>query len=261
MRERLGLNDPLLERYWHWLTGALQGDLGTSFTSRQSVSSLIEPRLMTTFLLVAMASVLIITIGISLGVFGGVSERGRNLVATLVGLGVAVPGFVAANLLIGVFAVKLGWFPTFGSGEGLVDRIWHLTLPSIALSIGYGAYVTQLTSAAVAEEAEKEYVTTARGRGVPSRVILRHHTLRNAALPVLTASGLSVAGLVAGTVVVEQIFGVDGVGALLIRSISSKDYAVVSAVSMIIVVAFVVATTVIDLVQAALDPRERAKAA
>jgi peptide/nickel transport system permease protein len=91
-------------------------------------------------------------------------------------------------------------------------------------------------------------------------VVLRHHTLRNAALPVLTASGLSVAGLVAGTVVVEQIFAVDGVGALLIRSISSKDYPVVTAVSMIIVVAFVIATTVIDLVQVALDPRERAKA-
>ncbi|MFH8805614.1 ABC transporter permease [Streptomyces sp. NPDC017936] len=261
MRVKLGLDDPLLERYWHWLAGALKGDLGTSLTTRQDVSSLIEPRLLTTFLLVVMASVLIVTVGISLGVLGGVSERGRSVVTTLTGLGIAVPGFVAANILIGVFAVKLGWFPTFGSGDGLGDSIWHLTLPSIALSIGYGAYVTQLTSAAVAEEAEKEYVTTAHGRGVPSRVILRHHTLRNAALPVLTASGLSVAGLVAGTVVVEQIFAVDGIGALLIRSITSKDYPVVTAVSMIIVMAFVVATTVIDLVQVALDPRERAKAA
>ncbi|MFC9489811.1 ABC transporter permease [Streptomyces hydrogenans] len=258
MREKLGLNDPLLERYWHWLTDALQGNLGTSLTSRQDVSSLIEPRLLTTLLLVVMSSVLIVTIGISLGVFGGVSERGRGVVATLVGLGIAVPSFIAANVLIGVFAVELGWFPTFGSGEGLGDRIWHLTLPSIALSIGYGAYVTQLTSAAVAEEAEKDYVTTAHGRGVPPRVVLRHHTLRNAAMPVLTASGLSVAGLVAGTVLVEQIFAVDGVGALLIRSISSKDYAVVTAVSMIIVVTFVLVTTLIDLVQVALDPRERA---
>ncbi|ROR46534.1 ABC transporter permease [Kitasatospora cineracea] len=258
MRERLGLDAPLPERYWSWLTHALHGDLGMSLTSRQDVSSLIEPRLLTTFLLVAMASVLIITVGVSLGVFGGVSERARGAVATLVGLGIAVPGFIAANVLIGVFAVQLGWFPTFGGGEGLGDRIWHLTLPSIALSIGYGAYVTQLTSAAIAEEAEKDYVTTAHGRGVPPGVVLRHHTLRNAAMPVLTASGLSVAGLVAGTVVVEQIFAVDGIGALLIRSISSKDYPVVTAVSMIIVVAFVLVTTLIDLVQVALDPRERA---
>lgn len=259
MRERLGLNAPLFERYWDWLAAALQGDFGTSLTARQNVLGLLAPRLMTTLLLVVMAALLIIVVGIGLGVIGGVSTRGRGVIATMVALGVAVPGFVAANALIGVFAVRLGWFPTFGSGTGLLDNVWHLVLPAIALSIGYGAYVTQLTSAAVAEEAEKEYVVTARGRGIPSAIIFRHHTLRNAALPVLTASGLAVAGLVAGTVIVEQAFAVDGIGALLVRSISTKDYPVVLAVSMIIVVVFVVITTLIDLVQFTLDPRERAK--
>lgn len=259
MRRRLGLDDPFLERYWHWLTGAVHGDFGVSLTSRQAVTDLVVPRLATTFLLVVMAALLVVVVGIGVGVIGGVSTRGRAVVSTLVGLGIAVPGFVAANALIGVFAVRLGWFPTYGSGDGLIDRIWHLTLPAIALSIGYGAYVSQLTSTAVAEESEKEYVVTAHGRGVPASVVLRHHTLRNAAMPVLTASGLAVAGLVAGTVIVEQIFAVDGVGALLIRSISSKDYPVVTAVSLIIVTVFVVVTTAIDLVQVALDPRERAK--
>ncbi|MYS50106.1 ABC transporter permease subunit [Streptomyces sp. SID6013] len=258
MRERLGLNDPFLERYWHWLVGAAQGDFGTSLTSRQDVTALIGPRLLTTLMLVVMAALLIILIGIGLGVIGGVSERSRPVVSTLVGLGIAVPSFVAANALIGIFAVKLGWFPTYGSGSGFLDKAWHLTLPAIALSIGYGAYVSQLTSTAVAEEADKEYVVTAHGRGIPAGVVLRHHTLRNAAMPVLTASGLAVAGLVAGTVVVEQTFAVDGVGALLIRSISSKDYPVVTAVSLLIVVAFVLVTAVIDMAQAALDPRERA---
>ncbi|MBG0817812.1 ABC transporter permease [Planomonospora sp. ID82291] len=258
MRRRLGLDDPLLERYRHWLTEALHGDFGISLTSRQEVTDLVGPRLATTFLLVGMAALLVVVVGIGLGVVGGLSRRGRAVVSALVGLGIAVPGFVAANALIGVFAVDLGWFPTYGSGHGLLDRVWHLTLPAVALSIGYGAYVSQLTAAAVAEESEKEYVMTARGRGVPAGVVLRHHTLRNAAVPVLTASGLAVAGLVAGTVVVEQMFAVDGVGALLIRSISSKDHPVVTAVSLIIVVAFVVVTTLIDLLQVALDPRERA---
>jgi peptide/nickel transport system permease protein len=258
MRARLGLDDPFLERYWHWLTGALRGDFGISLTSRQDVTDLIGPRLATTLLLVGMAALLVVVVGIGLGVVGGLSRRGRAVVSALVGLGIAVPGFVAANALIGVFAVNLGWFPTYGSGHGLLDRVWHLILPAIALSIGYGAYVSQLTSAAVAEESEKEYVMTAHGRGVPGGVVLRHHTLRNAAIPVLTASGLAVAGLVAGTVVVEQAFAVDGIAALLIRSISSKDYPVVTAVSLIIVVAFVVVTTLIDLLQVALDPRERA---
>ncbi|MGI5328728.1 ABC transporter permease [Actinomadura nitritigenes] len=259
MRRRLGLDDPFLERYWHWLTGALHGDFGISLTSRQDVTALVGPRLATTFLLVAMSALLVVVVGIGLGVVGGVGKRGRAAVSTLVGLGIAVPGFVAANALIGIFAVKLGWFPTYGSGHGLLDRVWHLILPAIALSIGYGAYVSQLTSAAVAEESEKEYVVTAHGRGVPGGIVLRHHTLRNAAMPVLTASGLAVAGLVAGTVIVEQIFAVDGIGALLIRSISSKDYPVVTAVSLIIVTVFVLVTTIIDLIQAALDPRERAK--
>ncbi|MFJ7213690.1 ABC transporter permease [Amycolatopsis sp. NPDC098790] len=259
MRERLGLNDPLLERYWHWLTGALHGDFGSSLTARQDVTSLLGPRLSTTVLLVVMAALLVVVVGVGLGVFGGVSRRGRPAVSVLVGLGVAVPGFVAANALIGIFAVKLGWFPTYGAGDGLPDQVWHLILPAIALAIGFGAYVSQLTSAAVSEEAEKEYVTTAHGRGVPAGTVLRHHTLRNAALPVLTASGLAVAGLVAGTVVVEQTFGIDGIGALLVRSVSSKDYPVVAAVSLIIVAAFVAVTTIIDLVQVLLDPRERAK--
>ncbi|MEV5827966.1 ABC transporter permease [Spirillospora sp. NPDC052242] len=259
LRQDLGLDDPFLERYWHWLTGALHGDFGVSLTSRQDVTALIGPRLATTFLLVAMAALLVVLLGIGLGVIGGVGARGRAVVSALVGLGIAVPSFVAANALIGVFAVKLGWFPTYGSGDGFADRIWHLTLPAVALSIGYGAYVSQLTSAAVAEESEKEYVVTARGRGVPSGIVLRHHTLRNAIMPVLTASGLAVAGLVAGTVVVEQIFAIDGIGALLIRSITSKDYPVVTAVSLIIVIVFVLVTTVIDLIQVALDPRERAK--
>ncbi|WP_208613459.1 ABC transporter permease [Amycolatopsis tolypomycina] len=259
LRARLGLGDPLLERYWHWLTGVLHGDFGTSLTARQDVTGLLGPRLSTTVLLVVMAAVLVIVIGIGLGVAGGVSRRGRPVVSVLVGLGVAVPGFVAANALIGIFAVQLGWFPTYGGGTGVPDQVWHLTLPAVALAIGYGAYVAQLTSAAVSEEAEKEYVTTAYGRGVPAGVVLRRHTLRNAALPVLTASGLAVGGLVAGTVVVEQTFGIDGIGALLVRSVSSKDYPVVAAVSLLIVAVFVGVTTIIDLVQVLLDPRERAK--
>ena len=168
LREQLGLNDPLLVRYWHWLTGAVHGDFGVSLTGRQDVSNLVEPRLSTTFLLVLMAGVLVIVVGIGLGVVGGVSRRWRPVVAVLVGLGVAVPNFVAANALISIFAVKLDWFPTIGSGTGFTDQLWHLTLPSIALAIGFAAYVSQLTAAAVSEEADKEYVMTARGRGVPA---------------------------------------------------------------------------------------------
>lgn len=256
-RTELGLDDPVVVRYWDWLTGALHGDLGTSTVFRQDVTGLIGPRLETTLLLVALASALMLTVGISLGVVGGVSRRWRPVVSAIVGLGISVPAFVAAGLLTSVFAVGLGWFPTFGAGDGLADRIHHLVLPAIALSIGYGAYVAQLTSAAVHEESDKEHVQTSRGRGIPQRRILRSHILTNAALPVTTASGLAVAGLVTGAVVVEQAFAIDGIGSLLIKSISNKDYAVVLAVSLIVVTVFVVVTTLIDLAQTLLDPRQR----
>lgn len=256
MSAQLGLDDPLPVRYWHWLTGVLHGDFGTSITYRESVTNLVGPRLVTTLLLVVMSGILVVVVGVGLGVLGGVSRRGRGIVAVLTGFGISVPSFVAASFLISIAAVKLGWFPTYGGGSGFADQLRHLILPAVALSIGYGAYVAQLTSAAVNAESQKEYVSTARGRGIPESIVIRKHVLRNAGLPVLTASGLAVAGLFAGTVVVEQAFSIDGIGGLLIRSVSSKDYAVVTAISMIIVVAFVIVTTAIDLVQALLDPRE-----
>ncbi|SNX88471.1 peptide/nickel transport system permease protein [Streptomyces sp. TLI_55] len=257
MRSRLGLDDPLPVRYWHWLTGALHGDLGTSLTYRQPVSDLLAPRLLTTFLLVGMSAVLILLAGLFLGGIGGTSPRWRPLVNALTGLGIAVPAFVATTILIGVFAVNLGWFPTSGAGSGFTDRLWHLTLPAVALSIGYAAYLAQLTSSAIGEEAEGEHVLTGRGRGLPRAWLFRRHILRNAALPILTASGLTVAGLVAGSVVVEPAFGIDGIGSLLIKSVSAKDYPVVTAVSALIVTVFVVVTTLLDAGQHLLDPRLR----
>lgn len=256
-RAELGLDDPLLERYWHWLTGALHGRFGTSFTYREDVASLIGPRMETTFLLVLMSAVLVVVVGVGMGVLGGVSDRWRSAVNATASLGVAVPTFVASGALISVFAVDLGWFPTYGAGSGLLDSVRHLVLPALALSVGYGAYVTQLTAAAVREEEGREHVLTSRGRGIPNRLILRKHVLRNAALPVLTASGLAVAGLVAGALVVEQAFGIDGVGSLLVTSISAKDYPVVMALSIVIVTVFVVVTTLIDIAQVFLDPRQR----
>ncbi len=257
MREQLGLDDPLLVRYWHWLTGALHGDFGTSLTYREDVTALIEPRIFTTALLVLMATILILLVGLSFGTLGGTSDRWRPAVNALVGIGVAIPGFIAGSALISFFAVRLGWFPTYGAGSGFADRVWHLTLPAIALAMGWSAYVAQMTGAAVAEENRREHVLTARGRGISRGSVFRRHVLRNAAIPVLTASGLTVAGLVAGSVVVESVFAIDGLGSLLVKSVSSKDYAPVTAISMIIVAVFVIVTTTIDLAQVALDPRLR----
>jgi peptide/nickel transport system permease protein len=165
-------------------------------------------------------------------------------------------------ILIQVFALDLGWFPTTGSGSGGVgQRVWHLTLPAIALALSWSAYVGQITRASVRQQERLEHVDTARGRGLPPLMVFRRHILRNASVPIVTISGLTVAGLIAGSIVVETAFNLGGMGSLLVQSVSAKDSNVVLAVSLILVAAFVVANTVADVAQLALDPRVRAKVA
>ncbi|TSE13421.1 ABC transporter permease [Mesorhizobium intechi] len=258
MARELGLNLPLLVRYWHWLTGALTGNFGISTTFRQPVANILMPRIATTIYLVAYSALIILAVGISLGSVGGVSRRLRPYVSALIGFGIALPGYVAALVLVSIFAVYLGWFPTFGAGAGFLDRIWHLTLPAISLAIGWTAYVAQISAAAVREEEGREHVMTARARGLPPALIFRKHILRNAAAPIITASGLSVAGLVAGAVVVETAFAIDGVGSLVVKSVSAKDYDVVVAISVLIVAVFVVMNTLIALLHNIVDPHRKA---
>ena len=247
-------------RYWNWLTSALTGDFGNSLTYRgQSAWSLIEPRLGITLGLVAFAGILFVVTGVGLGLLGGAFRRFGPPVAALTGIGVGVPSFVVAQLVIAVFAVQLGWFPTQGAGSGGLDRIHHLTLPALTLCLSYTAYLAQVTRTAVLEERGKAHVETAAGRGLRPGWVFRRHVLRNAAIPIITVSTLALAGLFAGAVVVEFAFGLGGLGSLLIRSVAAKDYNVVLAISVILIVIFVLATTLIDAVQTWLDPRLREK--
>lgn len=262
IRHEHGLDRPLLVRYVSWLGDAVHGNFGESLQFHQSVSSVLAPRVGVTLWLVGYASLLIIVMGIGAGLLPSF-VRGSNVVVTvLASVGVAVPTFVAAMILIQIFALNLGWFPTTGAGSGSVgQRIWHLTLPAIALALSWAAYVGQITRASIREQERLEHVDTARGRGLPPVMVFRRHVLRNAAVPIVTISGLTVAGLIAGSIVVETAFNLGGIGSLLVQSVSAKDYNVVLAVSLILVAAFVVANTVADLAQLALDPRVRAKVA
>lgn len=262
IREELGLDRPVVVRYASWLVGILHGDLGRSLQFRQDASSVIEPRLGVTFLLVGYAFVLILVVGLMLGLLPSVRSWFSWPVVVVSAVGISIPAFVAALILIQVFALNLGWFPVLGeSNGGLGDQLWHLTLPAIALAISWVAYVAQITRASIREQAGREHVETARGRGLAPRAIFSKHVLRNAAIPIVTIAGLALAGLVAGSIVVETAFGIGGIGSLLVTSVSAKDYDVVLAISMIFVLAFVVATTVADLALIVLDPRLRSKVA
>jgi peptide/nickel transport system permease protein len=210
----------------------------------------------TTIMLVAMASVLILGAGITLGVLTGI-RRGlldKGVMVTTV-IGQAVPSFVAAIVLTWLFAVRLGWFPATGSGTGLVDRLHHLTLPAIALALAYLAYVARVARAATRDELGREHVETARARGFSPAQIVRRHVVRNAMIPIITVSGLTIAALLAATVVVERAFNLDGLGSLLVEAVIRDDVAVVQAVSVILVTAFVVVNTLVDLLSRLLDPR------
>ena len=250
------LDDPFFTRYLAWLGDVIRGDLGESLVFNATVSDLLAARVGTTVLLVAMASVLILGVGITLGVVAGV--RGglldKGLLVTTV-IGQAIPSFVAAIALIWLFAVRLSWFPPIGSGEGFVDRLHHLTLPAVALTLAYLAYVARVVRAATRDELGREHVETARARGLSSSQIVRRHVVRNAMIPVVTVSGLTIAGLLAATVVVERAFNLDGLGSLLVDAVVRKDVAVAQAVSLVLVTAFVVVNSLVDLLSKLLDPR------
>lgn len=262
IRREYHLDDPLITNYVRWLNDALHGDFGQSFVYKESVSKLIDPRIGTTLMLVAYAGIMILLSGIGLGIVAAL-RGGRVDTSILFGttIGMGAPTFVLAVILITVFANNLGWFPVFGEGSGGIgDRLWHLTLPAIALALSYIAYVAQVTRAAVREELAGEFVETARSRGLPERMVVRRHVLRNAVGPISTVGGLTVAGLIAGTVVVEQAFALNGIGSLLVESAGKKDFAVVQAIALLMVAAFVIVNTLVDVISALLDPRLTKKA-
>jgi peptide/nickel transport system permease protein len=256
LEERFHLNEPFLTRYWEWLTGVLRGDFGISIALRENVSSLIADRIWTTAGLVLYASLIILALGIGLGLLSGL-KRGPADTGVLVvtAVSAAIPAFVAAIALILVFAVKLGWFPAVGGGHGLYGTVQSLTLPAFALAISSLAIVARVTRASVREEFAKEHVQTAVSRGIPYPQLVRRHVLRNAAIPITTISGITVASLIAIAAVVERAFALNGLGSYLVQAAASKDFAVVQGISLILVTVFVVLNLLVDILYALLDPR------
>ncbi|PPL15510.1 ABC transporter permease [Microterricola pindariensis] len=258
--EQYGLNLPVWQQYINWLTGILQGDFGRSLQFRQDVSVVVGERLPVTLMLVVMAGLIIGVLGLTSGIIASLN-RGRPLDrAILIGLTMlgAIPSFVGAIVLIAIFAVQLGWFPTFGSGEGFADTIYHLTLPSIALALVFVVLVGKVTRSSMVEQLGREHVEVATSRGLRRAVVIRRHVFRNAIGPILTVSGLLVAGLLVASSIVEAAFGVAGIGSLLVQSVDRLDFPVVQAIVLLVVTAFVVVNGIIDVLEPWIDPRSAA---
>lgn len=256
LEEQYHLDDPLVVGYVKWLGRAVTGDLGDSVVLRRPVTDVIASAAPTTLVLLLYALVLIVVFGVAAGLLAGLRPGPLDhLVTTVAGIGIAVPSFASAVLLVALFAVELGWFPVFGAGEGLADRLWHLTLPAVALAISTCGLVASITRTAVREEQRSEHVQTAIVRGLPTRRVVTHHVLRNALIPVVTVIALIMGSLVAGAAIVEHAFQLNGIGERLVQAVLQKDFAVVQGISLVVVVVFILLTALTDLAYRALDPR------
>jgi peptide/nickel transport system permease protein len=256
LEARYHLDQPFLVQYWIWLKGALHGDFGISIALRQNVSTLIASRIWTTAALVLYASLVIVVIGVGIGLIAGLRPGFMDTSAVVVtSVSAAIPAFVAAIVLILIFSVRLGWFPSLGTGTGFAGTVYHLTLPAFALAISALAIVARVTRASVREELGREHVQTAVSRGIPYPQLVWRHVLRNAAIPITTVTGITIASLIAIAAVVERAFGLNGLGAYLVGAANSKDFAVVQGISLVLVTAFVVVNVIVDILYALLDPR------
>jgi peptide/nickel transport system permease protein len=262
LRTQLGLDGGPVERYSTWVGGLLRGDLGTSYTYRVPVAELVAARIGVSLPLALYALVLSTLIAIPVGLLAA-AQRGRAVDVAVMGatqLGVAVPNFWFAMLLVLVFAINLRWFPSGGFpgwDKGLWPNIRALTLPAIALALPQASILARVMRSSVLETLSQDYIRTARAKGLGYGQAVMRHAFRNALIPVLSILGLQFSFLLAGAIIIENVFYLPGLGRLIFQGITQRDLIVVESVVMLLVAAVIVVNFVVDLAYAAADPRLR----
>jgi peptide/nickel transport system permease protein len=266
LKAKLGLDRPALTRYTDWVGGLLRGETAASISYDTPTAELIGQRLRVTLPLALMAMALTVVLALGLGVYAASRHNRLGDVGVMAAsqVGIAIPNFWFAILLILLFAVHLQWvsaggFPgwTEDEGGGLVDGVVALILPSIALALVQAAILARVTRSAVLDVMREDFVRTARAKGLSRRQALWRHVLRNAMIPVLTVAGLQFANLITGTIVVENVFVLPGIGRLVFQAISNRDLVVVRDVVMLLAAVVVVVNFVVDVLYAVIDPRLR----
>jgi peptide/nickel transport system permease protein len=262
LRVEAGLDRPLISQYWSWVTGALHGNLGYSYFSHQSVSTLLAQRLGPTVELTMVAIALSIAAAVPAAIAAAQRPGGRvdRVVTSAAAAGMSFPPFVAGILLILVFSVSLHWLPARGYAsvtDDPVENLRTILLPSIALAIAAAPLIFRYLKAELITALGSRYALAAEGKGASSRQVVLRHALRNAALPSLTMVGLLVGYTLGGSVIVEYVFGISGLGSLSIESAFRRDYAVLQSVVLLVSAMFIVVTLLVDIAAALLDPRTR----
>ncbi len=260
---KLGIDRPAIERYWDWVHGMLVGDLGLSYAYSTSVAELVLERLALTVPLALMAMSITSVLALAAGIYAASrhDKLGDVGVMGLSQIGIAIPNFWFAILLILLFSVHLKWFSAGGFpgwDEGILQGIKALLLPAVSLAVVQSAILARITRSAVLEVLREDFVRTARAKGVSRSGTLWGHVLRNAMIPVITIMGLQFAELLAGTIVVESVFYLPGLGRLIFQSISNRDLIVVRNCVMLLAAMVVIVNFVVDVLYAVIDPRVKA---
>lgn len=264
LRSELGLDLSKPQRYLAWVGGMVTGDFGTSYTYRTPVADMVAQRLWVSLPLALYALALSTLIAFPAGIYAA-ARRGRPADVGVMGatqLGVAVPNFWFAMMLVLLFAIKLRWFPAGGFtgwDKGLLRGLHALTLPAIALALPQAAILARVMRSALLDVLGEDFMRSARAKGLTARQALWRHGLRNALIPVLTIIGLQFSFLLAGAIIIEQVFFLPGLGRLIFQSISARDLIVVESVTMLLVFAVIFVNFCVDLAYAAVDPRLRAR--
>lgn len=254
MREQLGLNDPYIVQYKNFMVGVFSGNWGTSIKSGLPVWDVIVPRIKPTLILAIFSIVWSVIAGISIGVISAI-KRGKILdYIVMVGAtsGISVPLFWLGLMLMQIFSVKLGWFPTTG-----VDTLSSYILPSITLGAGITAMIARYTRSSMIEILKENYIRTSRAKGLSEFIVVNKHALRNSLVDVITIVGLQFGFLLAGSVLVETVFAIPGIGSLLINSILFRDYTVVQTVLLIFTFQFIIINLIVDVLYGIANPKIR----
>lgn len=261
-RKKLGLDQPVYIQYVKWMGNMLRGDLGGSIATGETVVGAIKTGLPKTLSITLVSFLIALLIAFPAGI---ITALKRNTpidygVSVIAFVGVAMPSFWFGIILIVVFAVKLQWLPAIGYSplsDGLWEWLKHLLLPGLAVGMGYASILTRFIRAGLLEVLSSDYIRTARAKGLRERVVLSRHALRNAMVPVVTIAGIQLALLLSGTVIIEIVFSIRGLGRILIGAIFDKDYPIVQGVILLVAVIFVMANLIVDILYTLLDPRIR----
>jgi peptide/nickel transport system permease protein len=261
LRTKLGLDQPLLVQYMRWMGNVLRGDLGGSIASGETVAEAIASGLPKTLSLAMLSFIIALSIALPAGIIAALKRNSAfDYIASVVAfVGVSMPSFWFGIILILIFAVHLQWLPAIGYSELTEDGFWpwlqRLILPSLAIGAAYSAILMRFVRAGLLEVLGSDYVRTARAKGVRERAVVLRHALRNALIPIVTVIGIQLALLLSGTVVVETVFSIRGIGRILVGAIFDRDYPIVQGVILLIAVIFVLANLIVDIVYTFLDPR------